>query len=450
MTIVTGTDASELLEGTAASDTLSGGGGADTLTGGLGADRLDGGVGDDRLFGHGGDDTLMGGQGDDSLFAAFGDVVDGGAGFDRASIGPSPAFSMGPVSFTVSGTTALYAQGDAVSILTHVEAFIVSGGAGDDVLSGGVHGDWLGGGAGDDTLTGGADADTLAGGSGADVFAGSAEGLSGDTIVDLDAGDRILVEGADAATRAVYDGDALTITLGGDTVEIDVADDLAGAFANDGTGAIVYTPLDAGPSVMTGRIDGAGTASAGERMGGTDGADTLRGGAGADSLTAGDDDDALFGGAGDDRLFGGYGNDLQIGGQGDDVLGGGAGDDVLAGGSGYDVVYGAEGDDTVFAAGGADTVYGGLGDDVIFLGRDDGARDVYASVSENGSDTLYGFETGTDALDLTASGITSTSELASRVGRNAEDDATIDLGDGDVLTLDGVDQASLIGLNVLF
>lgn len=442
MAVVTGTDASELLEGTAASNTISGHGGADTLTGGAGADRLDGGDGDDRLFGYGGDDTLIGGSGDDRLFAAFGrNVVDGGRGFDTASIGPSPVLSPEPVSFTASGTSARYVQGDAVTTFTGVEAFIVLGGAGDDDLAGGLHADWLIGGAGRDTVMGGDGADTLGGGAGADLFTGSAGDLAGDVIIDLDTGDRVLVEGAGASTHAAYDGDVLTIWTGRDAagVTIDVTNGLSGTFANDGTGAIVFTPTETEPSVGTGRIDLPASA-AGERMVGTEASNTLHGGGGADSLMAGGGDDALFGGAGDDLVFGG---------SGDDVIGGGDGDDVLAAGAGDDLVFGSTGDDTVFVADGADTVYGGQGDDVVFLGRGDGARDVYASVSKNGSDTLYGFEAGADVLDLTASGITNASELGDRLGRNAEGHVTIDLGDGDLLTLNGMARGDLTNFELL-
>jgi hypothetical protein len=91
-------------------DTLHGGGGTDTLRGGLGNDIefgdagndvlkggltgndvLNGGTGADALGGGPGRDVMRGGSGADKLFAKGdargpGDVVNGGAGFDRATL----------------------------------------------------------------------------------------------------------------------------------------------------------------------------------------------------------------------------------------------------------------------------------------------------------------------------------------------------------------------------
>ncbi len=95
--------------------------------------------------------------------------------------------------------------------------FAISGLAGNDALDGGPAADTLVGGNGADTLTGGAGADQLTGGSGADVlrgglgndtltgglgldrFAGTADELAGDLIQDFGAGDRIFIEGGNAA-----------------------------------------------------------------------------------------------------------------------------------------------------------------------------------------------------------------------------------------------------------
>ena len=117
--------------------------------------------------------------------------------------------------------------------------------------------------------------------------------------------------------------------------------------------------------------------------------------------------------------------------------------DQIAGGSGADTLYGGAGNDTIMAGSGADLVYGGSGDDVIYLGLNDGAQDVYCTVNGNGSDGIYGFEIGTDLLDLRASGFASFAELESLIGSDASGNATIDLGDDDVLTLFGIGRAEL-------
>jgi Ca2+-binding RTX toxin-like protein len=69
-------------------DVLQGGLGTDVLRGGADADRLDGGAGRDQLLGGAGRDVILGGPGRDSIAAQDRrrDVVDGGAGFDLATI----------------------------------------------------------------------------------------------------------------------------------------------------------------------------------------------------------------------------------------------------------------------------------------------------------------------------------------------------------------------------
>jgi hypothetical protein len=77
--VLLGGDGADTLLGGAGNDVLKGGRGADELVGGKGNDRLTGGAGRDHLAGSGGKDTLLARDGK-------GDVVDGGAGFDRARL----------------------------------------------------------------------------------------------------------------------------------------------------------------------------------------------------------------------------------------------------------------------------------------------------------------------------------------------------------------------------
>ncbi|MCW5729147.1 MAG: hypothetical protein KIT20_00200 [Alphaproteobacteria bacterium] len=65
--VMQGTAASELLHGAAGNDAIAGGAGIDLLYGGDGNDTLMGGSGDDYLFGGAGDDRLIGGTGNDYL-----------------------------------------------------------------------------------------------------------------------------------------------------------------------------------------------------------------------------------------------------------------------------------------------------------------------------------------------------------------------------------------------
>ncbi len=77
------------------------GGGSDSVTGGSGDDRLWGGVGNDTLVGNNGNDVLVGDFGADSLSGGIGNdqlyvgsedtFIDGGDGFDAASLRQGPA-----------------------------------------------------------------------------------------------------------------------------------------------------------------------------------------------------------------------------------------------------------------------------------------------------------------------------------------------------------------------
>lgn len=70
------------------------------------------------------------------------------------------------------------------------------------------------------------------------------------------------------------------------------------------------------------------------RIGGTDGADTLRGTSGGDVIFGNGGDDVLIGNGGWDKLYGGPGDDVLRGGDGEDRLQGGPGNDTYIGGRG--------------------------------------------------------------------------------------------------------------------
>lgn len=88
--LLSGGSGDDRMEGNAGRDTLYGRAGNDALWGGSGNDKLDGGDGNDHLMGQAGLDRSYGGAGDDKFLARdlLADVLDGGAGFDRAQIDP--------------------------------------------------------------------------------------------------------------------------------------------------------------------------------------------------------------------------------------------------------------------------------------------------------------------------------------------------------------------------
>ncbi|MEO0937346.1 MAG: calcium-binding protein [Pseudomonadota bacterium] len=322
--ILSGGLGDDVVSGGADADLVSGNEGADTLYGGTEAaprdaseDTLDGGDGDDVLFLAAGD-AGTGGTGADSFQLTEGEngqaivtdfdpaedalVVNVAAG-EEVSVDGQEVTSAGVVVNLTSGASFLL-QGLTEEISAETVSIVqaaadesdvqepgeepgdqpaeqpgaaldqtltgsdmlgdsLTGGAGNDTLSGLGMSDTLSGGAGDDLLSGGPDNDTLDGGAGLDTLVG---GSGGD-----------LLEGAEGADE--LDGGA-----GGDLLD-----------GGDGTDSL---------------------------NGGT-GADTLFGGAGDDSLTGGVSDEAvdtLDGGAGADLFALGDG-DIATGGDGADVFG---------------------------------------------------------------------------------------------------------------------------------
>jgi len=99
-----------------------------------------------------------------------------------------------------------------------------------------------------------------------------------------------------------------------------------------------------------------------------------------------------MGGSEADKLFGGAGNDLLYGGTAADTLTGGLGADTIFGEGGVDIIYGGDG--------AADTISGGAGDDALYGGTGD--ADIFVFNAAEGTDTIFGWENGTDLMDLSS------------------------------------------------
>jgi Ca2+-binding RTX toxin-like protein len=201
------------------------------------------------------------------------------------------------------------------------------GGPGDDTLQG----RGISGGAGDDTLTGSPNGDSIGGGPGNDTLSGAG-------------GNDILLP---AAGDDIVDGDA-----GRDTVWFS-------ALPPTGVTADLRT------GVATG--DGTDTLTRVESLIGSGRGDHFSGDWHANSFDGQGGDDVLIGRGGADKLDG-YcclrGNDRLYGGPGRDRLWGGRGNDLLRGGTGVDRLRGQTGDDRLRAKDGfPDRVSGGLGFD---------------------------------------------------------------------------------------
>ncbi len=98
-------------------------------------------------------------------------------------------------------------------------------------------------------------------------------------------------------------------------------------------------------------------------------------------------DNKLDGGGGIDQLNGAGGNDSLLGGLGSDYLNGDSGNDTLKGGADIDFLSGGAG---------ADVMYGEAGKDGFLYRIDDKAE-----LATLGGDTIIGFQSGVDKIELT-------------------------------------------------
>ncbi|MCW3797625.1 VCBS domain-containing protein, partial [Sphingomonas sp. BN140010] len=223
--------------------------------------------------------------------------------------------------------------------------------------------------------------------------------------------------------------DTLTYTLSDGstgTVSLDVVN------ANPGFDLKAYV---AGGSYQGAYLDAAG---GNDTVNGASASDTLIGGDGNDTLVGDTGSDILRGGAGNDTLDGqgangdfdlidfsdgnaglnftlvqsasnttfvsgaavGLGTDTYrnmegvIGTNFADILNGSSSADILKGGGGNDTINGNDGDDFIYGGAGDDNLNGGLGKDTF----------VYEG-SGLGTDTITGFISGTDKIDLKIYGI---------------------------------------------
>lgn len=180
-----------------------------------------------------------------------------------------------------------------------------------------------------------------------------------------------------------------------------------------------------------------------DNMRGNHGQDTLEGGQGNDHLRGNGNRDTLIGGEGDDELRGGKSRDRAEGGDNNDEIFGGQGKDNLLGGKGDDLLLGEGNNDTLTGGKGNDSLDGGDGNDVL-TGSTGADRFIYNS--GYGQDVIEDFADNTDTLvldDALWTGNLSVTEvigLSDVVGGNL----VFDFGAGDILTLKGIVDASIL------
>lgn len=262
------------------------------------------------------------------------------------------------------------------------------GGDGDDRIFGRDTNNELYGMRGQDILKGGDGNDNLYGGSNNDVLLGGA----GADVLNGGAGfDRTQYSDATSGVLADLQYANLNTEIAAGDTYVSIERLYGSSFGDNLRG-------DAAANILWGH-------NAGDRLIGRDGSDVLHGENGYDNL---------YGGSGDDKLYGGAHKDLLFGGAGADVLNGGTGIDGLNGGAG--------GDTFVFQ--------NGFGQDTI----------TDFNISQSGERIALG----------AVSGITNFADLTNNHLSQSGSNAIIDDGQGNTITLLGVNVGDLLANDFLF
>ena len=351
-------DGNDGVDGEASGDVIHGGDGYDTLWGGNSTDVL---------LGENGNDKLLGGSGADTM--------NGNAGVDTVDYSDETE----PVTVSLNGIADDGLKGEGDNVQPDVEN--ITGGAGNDTLTGSAYANTIAGGPGKDVIHGGSENDSLLGGPDSDQLYGD-DGL--DTFVGGPGSDKMW--GGGGGDFVDYQSSTTPVTVdlkghkGKSTSEgSDKLREIENAYGS---------PFD---DKLTGDLSN-------NTLMGFEGNDTIDGGGGNDHLFGANGDDWIRGGLGDDEVSGGNGTDtadfakatagetidlsffnaFAKGGDGndwlfftenitgsgkDDTITGSTDPNVIKGGSGADKIFGLGGDDTLNGDGGVDTVDGGMNTD---------------------------------------------------------------------------------------
>ena len=353
----------ENLIGSVYDDRLFGDGLANKLTGGAGNDRIEGRGGDDTVEGGAGADTLDGGAGTDSYLAVQfnNDVLSYANSTGGVTIDLSRQYVPTASTEQQRGHYATGSGGDAAG--DKFRGFEnVTGGMGNDRLTGDGWNNILIGGPGADTLDGGnavtaagadgdygTDDDVMTSGTDTASYAGSTAGV---TITFSEVARRVNNQEVTTHEGAGSGGDAegdrllnIEKVVGTAHDDMFIASNLTQEF--DGGANAVDDPMTTmvdestdSDTVSFANLDDDVLTVVG--VGGSyPNIENLIGGNGDDNLGGDGNSNRLEGGAGEDALFGSPGNDTLIGGPGNDILiAGGDGFDLLNGGPGADYLEG--------------------------------------------------------------------------------------------------------------
>ncbi|WP_432256651.1 calcium-binding protein [Limimaricola sp. AA108-03] len=129
-------------------------------------------------------------------------------------------------------------------------------------------------------------------------------------------------------------------------------------------------------------------------------------------------DDQIYAKGGDDIIYSGHNQDVINAGDGNDFVDAGASRDFVFGGAGNDTLYGNEGNDVVVGGDDDDIIYGGDGNDGLWGDNSNGSldgtvgADTFRFDKADGSDNVFDFAVGIDAVELTQGGTYSLTQTA--------------------------------------
>ncbi|WP_223477176.1 hypothetical protein [Oricola indica] len=483
------------IAGSALGDSITGSAQDDFLEGGKGDDTITTGAGNDTVFYYQGDgfDTITDftpGQGSDDVIVIdhVSGVTPGSLASFASEAGGNTTFNFGDLDgdsfddgFVLMGVTLAQLHEDDFEVYF----------SGTNQINGTTGNDNLAGTPGDDLIL----PDTNTGLDSIEASEGDDEidftGSSGNAFYDLlysNLGVALNVNigatsgtvgkdgiGNDTLSNIDQIGDGIYFGAGAQNDSFTIAGPSGLYFiANPGTGTdTIDISAGSGPvRVALLNYDGvdvdATTGSAAERNGGSTLSITGTGFVRDWQLT--NKDDSILGTAEDERFITGEGNDQVDGGGGHDILrydrGGVTGVSAIFNGVGSaningvwngqnfldmvtnieevrgsdtdsDILFGAEGDETLRGRGGDDVLGGGAGVDLLEGGA---GADRFVFKPGDGTDTIingdFDWSGSGDRIDLRAFGIGTTAGLVTLSGGV---DTVIDLGNGDILTVEGVD-----------
>lgn len=333
--------------------------------------------------------SVTGGSGNDVVEQNAAAVVthDLGAGNDKLYIANAS-----------TGSAFVLGDGNDEAEILSANAFVVAGGAGNDVFK--VADDLdtdavLTGGDGNDTLT------FLQNGADIDLSNNTSFAFSGFENVNIAA-----------------------LANGGHTVKVSAAQ-----FANNSTFKLVGSAVADALTVV-----------------GTANADTIT----ASGVTVDTATLVIDGAAGADTITGSAGADSLVGGAGNDVIAGGAGNDTITGGADADSISGGDGNDTINDFAGSDTVDGGANTDILDLSADSAELAVATDaqlvnvekITVGGAVTTLALTNQTENFEITAA--TAAGDVLTG-GKGADTFIVTTTGAAGV-TINGGDGADIIGL----